>query len=739
MMPPASGKIGITVSSIQKPALTIKPPAPNSMISRTANRTITSRGNSIVNSAPLLGRKTIQEDFKTKYIELEKTLQQMTEDLNSKIKELEDEKNELKNQIEENEKFKSELTEKNEILVDEIKELNKIIDELRTELKNSQNENAQIKKKLEEKESDLSIHKTKSTELENTIELQKENLSKIKIDIEQLNSELAQTKTRLRISHDENDDLQAKIRNLNKDINEKKIEMIELMNKYDAAQRECNNLKDELNKTSEMKKQISINNELLTSKFENKSREMSLLQIEYDKITSEKEKLSYNYGSEQQKVMEMIKEIQFLKEKGQKDSEIITNLNAKINDLLNNNNSLKLNIAQYVENISSLKDKTYNYEKRIALDDIARREMHHKMMELRGTIRVCCRVRPTISKEDPNNTCFIEFRHNEDSLTISSNKEQETVTGSKTEATKYDFKFDAIFGPKTSQSEVFAEIAPLIESALNGFSVCIFAYGQTGSGKTYTMEGDPDDFERTGMIERSVGKIFGSMTELQAKGWLYDVYCSFLEIYNDNFYDLLAKDSKNATEKLEIKIKPPSNKSDKPKKHLTNKCNDFYIPNLTVEKVHDSSSVKGLLSIANRNRRVAATKCNEMSSRSHSIFILKLSGSNSFMNEKIEANINLVDLAGSERMDQSGVEGERLKETQFINKSLSTLKNVIFKLSKKEGHVPYRDSKLTQFLQPSLEGKCKTLMFVNISPMEESYKESLSSLRFATNVCLFLI
>jgi len=233
------------------------------------------------------------------------------------------------------------------------------------------------------------------------------------------------------------------------------------------------------------------------------------------------------------------------------------------------------------------------------------------------------------------------------------------------------------------------------------------------------MEGPEEADENTrGMIPRAVEQIFMTSQKLKEKGWHYDLEASFLEIYNESIKDLLVSKS---DKEISYNIKHDN-------KGTT-------VTDLTSVKVTEREQVSILLKRAAKNRAVGSTKCNERSSRSHSVFILKLTGHNEISNQTTEGILNLIDLAGSERLKESGSTGERLKETQAINKSLSSLGDVITSLANKDKHVPYRNSILTYLLQNSLGGNSsKTMMFVNVSPLPPHMNETLCSLRFATKV-----
>ncbi|CCG83125.1 Kinesin motor domain protein [Taphrina deformans PYCC 5710] len=342
-------------------------------------------------------------------------------------------------------------------------------------------------------------------------------------------------------------------------------------------------------------------------------------------------------------------------------------------------------------------------------EETQRRILHNQIQELKGNIRVFCRIRPALSHE-PTDTNSINTTDLPDEVEVTGTGAEMSLSGK--EDKTYGFHFDKVFGPSSQNNDVFAEISQLVQSALDGYNVSIFAYGQTGSGKTHTMS------SADGMIPRAVSQIYKAANDLKSKGWEYSMEGSFLEIYCENMRDLLA--SRSTPAKLDIR-------HDEKKKSTQ-------VDGLTTVRLDSPSRVDDILEMAARNRTVAATAANERSSRSHSVFMLALEGKNEGTGERSRGVLNLIDLAGSERLNSSHAAGDRLKETQAINKSLSCLADVIYALGNDQSHIPYRNSKLTYLLQYSLGGNSKTLMFVNVSPLKEHVGETLCSLRFATKV-----
>eukprot|EP00968_Pinguiococcus_pyrenoidosus_P020265 scaffold2329_cov247-Pinguiococcus_pyrenoidosus.AAC.5 len=346
--------------------------------------------------------------------------------------------------------------------------------------------------------------------------------------------------------------------------------------------------------------------------------------------------------------------------------------------------------------------KQYQEEKTL------RRRYWNMMEDMKGKIRVYARCRPFAQYEMERGARQVITFVDETTLGI------ETSRGPK------EFTFDSVFPPHINQEEVFEECSSLMQSALDGFNVCCFAYGQTGSGKTFTMTGSPGT-PHAGLTPRMVEECYKLIRENSDK-FRVSVSCYFTELYNDSLRDLfwaLEHKSREAPPKLEIKV---------------NHRNMVFVKNAIVKSVESPDELLELFNRGNSNRAVASTNMNATSSRSHSIFSILLESYDLTTQKTTVGKLTLVDLAGSERADKTGATGDRIREAQSINKSLSALGDVISALSTGESFIPYRNNKLTQLMQDSLGGNAKTLMFVNLSPADYNQEETLTSLLYASRV-----
>lgn len=316
-------------------------------------------------------------------------------------------------------------------------------------------------------------------------------------------------------------------------------------------------------------------------------------------------------------------------------------------------------------------------KEKLRREETLRRKLHNQVQELKGNIRVFCRVRPPLNSEPPSAVALMQYPdESEDAKEINVLGPEERSSLGTVSRKNNNFAFDRVFGPSAKNNEVFDEISQLVQSALDGYNVCIFCYGQTGSGKTHTMS------SQDGMIPLAVHQIYETAQSLEEKGWRYTMEGNFVEVYNENLNDLLGNPDELDKKKHEIRHDMQRGKT--------------FITDITTVRLDSPEMVESMLKSASANRSVAATKANERSSRSHSVFILKLIGENHITGERSEGTLNLVDLAGSERLSHSGATGERLKETQNINRSLASLGDVIAALGqgKDGGHIPYRNSKV---------------------------------------------
>ncbi|XP_076837119.1 kinesin-1 heavy chain-like isoform X2 [Brachyhypopomus gauderio] len=311
------------------------------------------------------------------------------------------------------------------------------------------------------------------------------------------------------------------------------------------------------------------------------------------------------------------------------------------------------------------------------------------------SIKVMCRFRPLNGAEVDRGDRYVARFQGDDTVLI----------GGK------PFVFDRVFQSNTTQEQVYNACAQrIVKDVLEGYNGTIFAYGQTSSGKTHTMEGHLHDTDSMGIIPRIVQDIFNYIYSMD-ENLEFHIKVSYFEIYLDKIRDLLDV-SKTNLSVHEDKNRVP------------------YVKGCTERFVCSPEEVMDTIDEGKSNRHVAVTNMNEHSSRSHSIFLINVKQENTQTEQKLSGKLFLVDLAGSEKVSKTGAEGAVLDEAKNINKSLSSLGNVISALAEGSSYVPYRDSKMTRILQDSLGGNCRTTIVICCSPSSYNEAETKSTLMF---------
>ncbi|XP_041097697.1 kinesin heavy chain isoform X1 [Polyodon spathula] len=311
-------------------------------------------------------------------------------------------------------------------------------------------------------------------------------------------------------------------------------------------------------------------------------------------------------------------------------------------------------------------------------------------------IKVLCRFRPLNQSEIVRGDKYIPKFKGDDTVVIAGKS----------------YVFDKVFPTNTTQEQVYNTCAKqIVKDVLGGYNGTIFAYGQTSSGKTHTMEGKLHDGQHMGIIPRIAQDIFNHIFAMD-ENLEFHIKVSYFEIYMDKIRDLLD------VTKTNLAVHEDKNRVP-------------YVKGCTERFVSSPDEVMDVIDEGKANRHVAVTNMNEHSSRSHSIFLINIKQEHVETEQKLSGKLYLVDLAGSEKVSKTGAEGSVLDEAKNINKSLSSLGNVISALAEgTKTHVPYRDSKMTRILQDSLGGNCRTTMFICCSPSSYNEAETKSTLMF---------
>ena len=303
---------------------------------------------------------------------------------------------------------------------------------------------------------------------------------------------------------------------------------------------------------------------------------------------------------------------------------------------------------------------------------------------------------------------------------VDSDTVQQSASTTHVQGRTHSYTLDRVYCPSSTTAEMYSNsLRPIVQSAMDGYHASIFAYGQTSTGKTFTMSGTK---ESPGIVPLAVEDCFSLIETLDARRE-YLLRISYLEIYNEQIIDLLSSNPQ-------------------PIRIFESKDGNVIVRGLREEVVSSPAQVFSLISEGEGRRQVGSTNMNKHSSRSHTIFRVWVeSRSSAYEHSNVRiSSLSLVDLAGSESIRLSGSTGERRTEGQYINKSLMTLGQVVYKLSEMKRpdaafdkfHIPYRDSKLTRLLQPSLSGNAQIVIICNISPLASHMEESHNTLKFAT-------
>ncbi|KAI3462271.1 hypothetical protein Pfo_018934 [Paulownia fortunei] len=336
-------------------------------------------------------------------------------------------------------------------------------------------------------------------------------------------------------------------------------------------------------------------------------------------------------------------------------------------------------------------------------EQVMRKRYFNMIEDLKGKVRVYCRLRPLSEKE------ITEKERN-----VLANVDEFTVEHTWRDDRVKQHMYDRVFDGHSTQENVFEDTKYLVQSAVDGYNVCIFAYGQTGSGKTFTIYGSESN---PGLTPRAISELFRIMKR-DNKKFSFSLKVYMVELYQDTLIDLLLP--KHA-KRLKLDIKKDSKGM-------------VVVENVTILSISSYDELRSIIERGSEQRHTTGTLMNEQSSRSHLILSVVIENTNLQTQSVARGKLSFVDLAGSERVKKSGSSGSQLKEAQSINKSLSALGDVIGALSSGNQHIPYRNHKLTMLMSDSLGGNAKTLMFVNISPAESNLDETYNSLTYASRV-----
>ncbi|XP_059645600.1 kinesin-like protein KIN-14E [Cornus florida] len=586
----------------------------------------------------------------------------------------------------------------------------KRVQDLSKALEESQSNANQLLEDLHEKEKQELVLQEELEGLKDFLRSEKQNLTEVTCERDKFRSLCDEKDLVLRAALVEKQSMEARLANLNNPVSEAnaKKELIEGNNRV------LNKVQDELNvRTAELQAAEEITKKLVNEKLLLEERISKLEK----KKAAEVEVLAKNVEQERRalrlRVSELEKKLEDVTQDLAMASSTLAMKNTELSALQNNLKELE-ELREMKEDIDRKNEQTAailkmqgaqlaELEALYKEEQVLRKRYFNTIEDMKGKIRVFCRLRPLSEKE------IAEKERN-----VLKSLDEFTVEHVWRDDKTKQHLYDRVFDGNATQDDVFDDTRYLVQSAVDGYNVCIFAYGQTGSGKTFTIYGSASN---PGLTPLATSELF-KILKRDGNKFSFSLKAYMVELYQDTLVDLLLP--KNA-KRLKLDIKKDS-------KGMVS------VENVTIVSISTYDELKSIIQRGSEQRHTTGTLMNEQSSRSHLILSVVIESTNLQTQSVARGKLSFVDLAGSERVKKSGSSGSQLKEAQSINKSLSALGDVISALSTGSQHIPYRNHKLTMLMSDSLGGNAKTLMFVNISPAESNLDETYNSLTYASRV-----
>eukprot|EP00250_Pteridium_aquilinum_P011824 c20331_g1_i1 orf=2-3601(-) len=546
----------------------------------------------------------------------------------------------------------------------------------------------EAQKKMDQLAEELRCRQKRETELQEELEAQKDrfcasqrSLSEVTKESETLTRTLEEKELLIENILMEKSALESSLHMANSQEGVQKVKNTTSDTQVNDLRSELKLKTDELRLAQEISKKLANEKDLLEQKLSRTERKkLNEAQIIEKTFTQERDILRRRVADLEKKLMEQTQDFSVAESMlalRTSELEALQGSLKELEELREMKEDIDRKNAQTASILKKQAEQLAELESLYKEEQVLRKRYFNMMEDMKGKIRVYARWRPLSEKEVLDGQKAVLA--SPDEFTLEHPWKDDKLK---------QHQFDQVFDSSATQEEIFENTKFLVQSAVDGYNVCIFAYGQTGSGKTFTIYGSENN---PGLTPRASEELFRILQRDRNK-FCFTLKAYMIELYQDTLVDLLLpKHAKR--QKLEVK---------KDAKGLV------VVENATLLTVSTREELEAIVAKGLEQRHTAGTQMNAESSRSHLIFSVVVESTNLQTQVLVKGKLSFVDLAGSERIKKSGSAGEQLKEAQSINKSLSALGDVISALSTETQHIPYRNHKLTMLMSDSLGGNAKT-------------------------------